>query len=146
MNRQRLLCKSEGLKMGNRVSKLRPYSQKLKWSYLFDLCLLDFLQGDSDLLCLQLCSLLLLGGHKGAKLMHLSLAGQPHLLQSCLSSVLRQETRHHAHTTSPATFLHHGVMWKSDVPIFLTCPLQQDAMTSILQVVYTSTCVSGCLS
>lgn len=53
--------KSEGL----HIPALSKSQRVKRWSYLFDLCLLDFLQGDSDLLRLQFGSLLLLDEHTG---------------------------------------------------------------------------------
>lgn len=53
--------KSEGL----HIPALSKSHRVKRWFYLFDLCLLDFLQGDSDLLRLQFGSLLLLDERTG---------------------------------------------------------------------------------
>lgn len=47
----------------------------------------------------------------------------------------------------PRGMMAHGVMCEPNFPCFgsLTCPLQQDAITSIPQVVFASTCASGCV-
>lgn len=149
LTRQQLLC------MFNNVER---------WSYLFDLCLFDFFQGNSDLLCLQFGSLLLLDGHTGTWLIQLSSHNHKtqtetknvfwfHSLASSMSFIIPLAgIRHHATTTSlnshqPSkpfkyTSLGHDGAWCHVRNLFfslcfrlLTCPLQQDAITSILQVV-----------
>lgn len=74
-------------KMRNGVSRV--------WRYLFNLCLLDFFQGDSDLLRLQLGRLLLLNEDTGAQLQELSVTQRQiaFLISSpCLTQVFRHSS------------------------------------------------------